>query len=251
MARRLRLSRLLDVECCEIGSELSGLRVLPAAASRQLRPGVIVIRPAVGLGSIPFHKPLSRIFPLDPRAAPTAMPPKGKKKDAASAATKPAAAQPEQQPPNWPPFKPLIPPSDLSLQEVVPAQIVTVPNFWPSSLCKTYVSFLSSLPLITTPGKPKKGEAVRVNDRFQIQDPVFAKRLWEETALKDIVLGNVESEDGLRMTEEERRSFWGGEVVGLNPNIRIYRYSKGQFFDQHCKPLFDSAIHLTALRTHR
>lgn len=27
----------------------------------------------------------------------------------------------------------------------------------------------------------------------------------------------------------------GGEVVGLNPNIRIYRYSKGQYFDAHCK----------------
>lgn len=27
----------------------------------------------------------------------------------------------------------------------------------------------------------------------------------------------------------------GGEVVGLNPNIRIYRYTKGQFFDVHCK----------------
>jgi len=26
---------------------------------------------------------------------------------------------------------------------------------------------------------------------------------------------------------------WGGEVVGLSPNIRIYRYSKGQFFDKH------------------
>lgn len=27
----------------------------------------------------------------------------------------------------------------------------------------------------------------------------------------------------------------GGEVVGLNPNIRIYRYTKGQYFDAHCK----------------
>lgn len=26
-----------------------------------------------------------------------------------------------------------------------------------------------------------------------------------------------------------------GEVVGLNPNIRIYRYTPGQFFDAHCK----------------
>lgn len=27
----------------------------------------------------------------------------------------------------------------------------------------------------------------------------------------------------------------GGEVIGLNPNIRVYRYTKGQFFDAHCK----------------
>ena len=28
---------------------------------------------------------------------------------------------------------------------------------------------------------------------------------------------------------------WGGEVIGLNSNIRVYRYGKGQFFDQHCE----------------
>jgi len=27
----------------------------------------------------------------------------------------------------------------------------------------------------------------------------------------------------------------GGEIVGLNPLIRVYRYTKGQFFDCHCK----------------
>jgi hypothetical protein len=26
----------------------------------------------------------------------------------------------------------------------------------------------------------------------------------------------------------------GGEPIGLNPSIRIYRYTKGQFFDCHC-----------------
>ncbi|KAK7538967.1 hypothetical protein IWX49DRAFT_535944 [Phyllosticta citricarpa] len=162
------------------------------------------------------------------------MPPKGKKKDPAPAASKVApTSSTEQKPPNWPPFRPLIPSSDLSLQEVLPGQIVTIPNFWPSSLCKTYVSFLSSLPLATTPGKPKKGDAVRVNDRFQLQDPVFAKRLWEETCLKDLVLGTVKTEDGMNLSPEERRDLWGGDVVGLNPNIRIYRYSQGQFFDQH------------------
>lgn len=32
-----------------------------------------------------------------------------------------------------------------------------------------------------------------------------------------------------------RKGDRGGEVIGLNPNIRVYRYTKGQFFDAHCK----------------
>ena len=28
---------------------------------------------------------------------------------------------------------------------------------------------------------------------------------------------------------------WGGEVCSLNPCIRIYRYRKDQFINQHCK----------------
>jgi hypothetical protein len=144
-----------------------------------------------------------------------------------------ASPQPVRQPPNWPTLTPLIPEADLALNEMLPKQIVTIPNFWTATLCKTYVSFLSSLPLTTTPGKPKKGDAVRVNDRFQIDDAAFAERLWSETALKNLVTGTAE-EGALGLTEAQRKELWGGEVVGLNPNIRIYRYSKGQFFDQHC-----------------
>jgi hypothetical protein len=70
---------------------------------------------------------------------------------------------------------------------------VTITNFWTATLCKNYVSFLSSLPLTTTPGKPKKGDAVRVNDRFQVDDPAFAERLWSGTALKNLVLGLTET----------------------------------------------------------
>lgn len=132
--------------------------------------------------------------------------------------------------PSWPPIQPLIPSSDLSLTTVVPSQIITISNFWTSTLCKNYVSFLSTLPLTTTPGKPKRGEAVRVNDRYQINDPAFAERLWTQTALKELVTGEAAG-----ATEVERWTLWGGEVIGLNPNIRVYRYGKGQFFDQHCE----------------
>ena len=140
-----------------------------------------------------------------------------------------------QQRPNWPAFGPLLPASDLALNTLLPDQILTISRFWTSSLCKTYVNFLSSLPLTTTPGKPKRGEAVRVNDRFQIEDHAFAERLWSGTSLKRLVEGA--EIDGKQLSEAERRGLWGGEVLGLNSNIRVYRYSKGQYFDQHCKLL--------------
>lgn len=143
-----------------------------------------------------------------------------------------ASANNAQQSPNWPPFAPLVPTSDLSLQERIPGQIITISNFWPAKLCRDYVSFLSSLTLVTTPGKPKKGEAVRVNDRFQVDDPLFAERLWSETALKNLITGQ-DDDNGLQLDDAQRETLWGGEVIGLNPNIRIYRYSKGQFFAQH------------------
>lgn len=137
--------------------------------------------------------------------------------------------------PDWPRFNPLIPTSDLSLTSLVEDQIVLIPNFWTASLCKTYVSFLSTLPLVTTPGKPRKGDALRVNDHYQIDDPEFAERLWSSTALKDLILNHALDDGEDVRTEECNRKLWGGDVVGLNPRIRIYRYGKGQFFDQHCR----------------
>lgn len=131
-----------------------------------------------------------------------------------------------QRPP-WPRMDLERPYDMLSLHHLMPAQIVTISNFWTAALCKRYVTFLSSLPLVTTPGVPKKGDAVRVNDRFQVDDPVFASLLWNGTGLRELLLG----EDG----EKGDDKLWGGEVLGLNSNIRIYRYRKGQFFDQHCE----------------
>jgi hypothetical protein len=143
----------------------------------------------------------------------TAMAPKPSKKGAlakpSKAATKPSSPATHSTP-NWPLFRPLLPPSDLSLQTLVPSQIVLIHNFWTSTLCKDYVNFLKGLPLATTPGVPKRGDAVRVNDRFQIQDAVFANRLWEETGLRELVCGGgegeEEGEDG--MTREQRGALW-------------------------------------------
>jgi hypothetical protein len=122
--------------------------------------------------------------------------------------------------PNWPPLAPVVPAVDLSVETILDDQILIIRNLFTSSLCKSYIAYLSTLPLTTTPGKPKKGEAVRVNDRFQVDDAVFANHLWEKTALQEFV-----SKDGIDK--------WGGHVLGLNSNIRVYRYKPGHCFHQH------------------
>lgn len=90
--------------------------------------------------------------------------------------------------PDWPAFKPSLPVVELTPESLVQDKVVVLRCFFPRSLCRDYVSFLRELPLITTPGKPKRGDAVRVNDRYQIDDPIFAHRLWTETGLKDAIL---------------------------------------------------------------
>jgi hypothetical protein len=127
--------------------------------------------------------------------------------------TKTSAARP-----NWPPIQHLLPETHLVLRELVPGQILTISSFWPSKLCKEYVNFLSTLPLTTTPRRPKKGEAVRVNDRFQIDDPEFAEKLWNVTSLKNLVLG-INEDGSLPLSAEERRTLWGGEVVCIRTGL--------------------------------
>ncbi|KAF4339266.1 2og-fe oxygenase superfamily [Fusarium beomiforme] len=104
--------------------------------------------------------------------------------------------------PSWPAFKPSLPILDLSPEpHPLTSKVVTIPSFFPRSLCRDYVAFLKTLPLQTTPGRPKRGEAVRVNDRFQVESYDFAARLWEQTGLKEILLdGDVDS----KCTKDEK-----------------------------------------------
>lgn len=98
-------------------------------------------------------------------------------------------------PPSWPAFRPSLPVLPLApVTHPDTSKIVLLSNFFPRSLCRDYVAFLKTLPLQTTPGKPKRGEAVRVNDRYQVDDPAFAERLWNTTGLKEAIM----EEEGLR-----------------------------------------------------
>lgn len=55
---------------------------------------------------------------------------------------------------------------------------------------------------------PTKGEAYRDNDRISVTDPALADALWQSGVSK------VFSDIKIR----------GKAAVGLNPNIRFYRY---------------------------
>lgn len=127
--------------------------------------------------------------------------------------------------PKWPPLTPLVPAIDLSLETLLAGQIILIRNLFTSTLCKNYVSFLSSLPLSTTSIHHKKNEALRVNDRFMIDDPNFAEILWSQTALRGLVAGSVDDvPDAHRPGRQDLEKVFGGKVLGLNPRIRIYRY---------------------------
>ncbi|KAK2075385.1 hypothetical protein P8C59_009514 [Phyllachora maydis] len=72
---------------------------------------------------------------------------------------------------------------------------------------RDYVSLFESLPLVKMAGRPKKREAARNNQRYQIDDAAFANRLWLDTGLQAALL------------DEEMAQLWGGELVGLNEKI--------------------------------
>lgn len=160
----------------------------------------------------------------------TAMPTRRSK---ASKGTKPEreGADEARERVQWPLLRPVLPSYALSLDVLLRTQLVVIPRLLCDELCSTLVRFCTqSLKLETTPGTPKRGEAVRVNDRFQVLDEAFAARLWDETGLRDLLAR--EEEQGELWTEEERAK--GTKAWGLNANIRVYRYGKGQFFDKHC-----------------
>jgi hypothetical protein len=57
-------------------------------------------------------------------------------------------------------------------------------------------------------------------------DPAFAEQLWNSTALKELVTVSNKSNDPGNSNSDDLKKLWVGEVCGLNPRIRIYRYSK-------------------------
>lgn len=126
------------------------------------------------------------------------------------------------------PFPVLAPRSDTAFKDqyrteiVVPNQICLVHNLITPQNSKTLLHHFQQLgPLLSRPTAPRKGEATRTSERFATVDPIFAQTLFLATGLAGI-LGELGLEsDGTR------------QLMGLNSNIRIYRYQKGAYFGPH------------------
>lgn len=80
-------------------------------------------------------------------------------------------------------------------------------------------SFETKLSLETTPIIKSKEYAVRFNDRTSMTDLISADILWKY--LEQILLNNPYEDEELGEINEIFK-----ESVGLNPQLRVYRYKK-------------------------
>ncbi|ESW15352.1 hypothetical protein PHAVU_007G065700 [Phaseolus vulgaris] len=115
----------------------------------------------------------------------------------------------------WPLIKPK---KNLQITRLRDFDLFTVQNFFSSAESKAFVKNAESIGFAHQGSLgPTYGEAYRDNDRISVDDPVLADTIWESG------LSKLFSDIKIR----------GKVAVGLNPNIRLYRYKIGQRFGRH------------------
>src|SRR5439155_20772286 len=106
--------------------------------------------------------------------------------------------------------------SNLQIETIYQDHIVRIPSFFTSKECTNMINFINkTIPLESANPSliPKKGEAYRDNDRFSIEDTKFSEVLYNSGL--NFLVSNWSS----TLTKKP--------AVGLNPNIRIYKYNTG------------------------
>ncbi|XP_008803774.2 uncharacterized protein LOC103717237 isoform X2 [Phoenix dactylifera] len=107
---------------------------------------------------------------------------------------------------------------DLQINRLKGNSLFTIPNFFTAAEAKSFIEAAESVGFMHQGSLgPAKGEAYRDNDRISVNDPVLAECIWE-SGLKKVF-------DDIKVQEKV--------AVGLNPNIRFYRYKVGQRFGRH------------------
>ncbi|KAK8944233.1 hypothetical protein KSP39_PZI008480 [Platanthera zijinensis] len=123
---------------------------------------------------------------------------------------------------NWPTVKPK---KDLKINRLKDTHLFTIPNFLTAYEANAFIEVAESIGF-THQGSlgPTHGEAYRDNDRISVSSPPLTEGLWDS---------------GLKKVFDDIKIL-GKTAVGLNPNIRFYRYKVGQQFGRH----FDESVDL-------
>ncbi|KAK6936383.1 hypothetical protein RJ641_033413 [Dillenia turbinata] len=107
---------------------------------------------------------------------------------------------------------------DLQVTRFKNNDLFTVQNFFTSAESRAFIKAAESIGFVHQGSLgPMKGEAYRDNDRISTIDQTLADTIWESGVCK------LFSDIKIR----------GKVAVGLNPNIRFYRYKAGQRFGRH------------------
>ncbi|XP_059304880.1 uncharacterized protein LOC132056619 isoform X1 [Lycium ferocissimum] len=115
----------------------------------------------------------------------------------------------------WPSIKPKY---NLQINRLKDNDLITVQNFFTPAESQAFVKAAESLGFVHQGSLgPAYGEAYRDNDRVSMNDPDLADAMWRAG------LNKLFSDIKIR----------GKVAVGLNPNIRFYRYKAGQRFGRH------------------
>ncbi|EPS68878.1 hypothetical protein M569_05890, partial [Genlisea aurea] len=115
----------------------------------------------------------------------------------------------------WPSLKPK---SHLQINRMKDDDLFTIPSYFTVSESKAFIAAAESIGFVHQGSLgPAKGEAFRDNDRISVNDPVLCRNIWEA--------GLDQAFSGFKIS--------GKVAVGLNPNIRFYRYTSGQQFGCH------------------
>ncbi|KAG9132497.1 hypothetical protein Leryth_008426 [Lithospermum erythrorhizon] len=122
----------------------------------------------------------------------------------------------------WPIIKPK---QNLQINKLKDFDLFTVPNFLTSAESKAFIKTAEAIGFAHQGSLgPVAGEAYRDNDRIAVNDPVLAETIWNSG------LNKLFSDLKIR----------GKVAVGLNANLRFYRYKAGQRFGRH----IDESVHL-------
>lgn len=152
---------------------------------------------------------------------------KAAKAAAPAAAVTRAAPAADAAPPAWP----AVPvPRSLSAETLLEQQIVLLPSLLSPAACAAIVAlFTAPAPhaaqMLPSPAA-RRGEALRTNARYQVNDAAFAATLF--AALAPTVADWREA---------------GLPAVALHPKIRVYRYAPSDIFGAHYDGHIDDPAH--------